>query len=458
MASVPPAERGQWGSRLGFILAAAGSAIGLGNIWRFPYMAGENGGGAFVLIYLLCILLIGLPVLLAELAIGRRAERNPVGAFKALAPKTAWPLVGTLGVVTGFGILSFYSVVAGWTVGYLFKALTGAFEADLTAEASGALFTSLIGDPLQALLLTGIFLLLTILIVRGGVSGGIERASKILMPVLFIVLLLLAIRALTLPGAGEGLVYLFRPDFSKIDTGVVISALGQALFSLSLGMGAMITYGSYFPKRENVWSAGTFVAFSDTLIATLAGLIIFPALFSAGVAPNAGPGLVFVVLPTIFNTMPFGTFFAVLFYALLSIAALTSTISLLEVVVSYMVDERGWSREKAAWTIGAACFLLAVPSALSQGAVDWLGADGLFAWDFLTLNNNLWGNYALSLGALLICLFVGWYWGVAPALAAIEEGGHRLPAAGGWRILIRYVCPLAVAIIFVFILVTGNYY
>src|SRR5690606_32898731 len=197
---------------------------------------------------------------------------------------------------------------------------------------------------------------------------------------------------------------------------------------------------------------------SDTLIATLAGLIIFPALFSAGVAPNAGPGLVFVVLPTIFNTMPFGTFFAVLFYALLSIAALTSTISLLEVVVSYMVDERGWSREKAAWTIGAACFLLAVPSALSQGAVDWLGADGLFAWDFLTLNNNLWGNYALSLGALLICLFVGWYWGVAPALAAIEEGGHRLPAAGGWRILIRYVCPLAVAIIFVFILVTGNYY
>lgn len=458
MASVPPAERGQWGSRLGFILAAAGSAIGLGNIWRFPYMAGENGGGAFVLIYLLCILLIGLPVLLAELAIGRRAERNPVGAFKALAPKTAWPLVGTLGVVTGFGILSFYSVVAGWTVGYLFKALTGAFEADLTAEASGALFTGLIGDPLQALLLTGFFLLLTILIVRGGVSGGIERASKILMPVLFIVLLLLAIRALTLPGAGEGLVYLFRPDFSKIDTGVVISALGQALFSLSLGMGAMITYGSYFPKRENVWSAGTFVAFSDTLIATLAGLIIFPALFSAGVAPNAGPGLVFVVLPTIFNTMPFGTFFAVLFYALLSIAALTSTISLLEVVVSYMVDERGWSREKAAWTIGAACFLLAVPSALSQGAVDWLGADGLFAWDFLTLNNNLWGNYALSLGALLICLFVGWYWGVAPALAAIEEGGHRLPAAGGWRILIRYVCPLAVAIIFVFILVTGNYY
>lgn len=458
MASVPPAERGQWGSRLGFILAAAGSAIGLGNIWRFPYMAGENGGGAFVLIYLLCILLIGLPVLLAELAIGRRAERNPVGAFKALAPKTAWPLVGTLGVVTGFGILSFYSVVAGWTVGYLFKALTGAFEADLTAEASGALFTGLIGDPLQALLLTGIFLLLTILIVRGGVSGGIERASKILMPVLFIVLLLLAIRALTLPGAGEGLVYLFRPDFSKIDTGVVISALGQALFSLSLGMGAMITYGSYFPKRENVWSAGTFVAFSDTLIATLAGLIIFPALFSAGVAPNAGPGLVFVVLPTIFNTMPFGTFFAVLFYALLAIAALTSTISLLEVVVSYMVDERGWSREKAAWTIGAACFLLAVPSALSQGAVDWLGADGLFAWDFLTLNNNLWGNYALSLGALLICLFVGWYWGVAPALAAIEEGGHRLPAAGGWRILIRYVCPLAVAIIFVFILVTGNYY
>ena len=452
------AERGQWGSRIGFILAAAGSAIGLGNIWRFPYMAGENGGGAFVLLYLLCVLLIGLPVLLAELAIGRRTERNPVGAFKALAPKSMWPLLGGLGVVTGFGILSFYSVVAGWTIGYLFKASTGAFAVDLTAEASGALFTDLIGDPLQAMLLTALFLLLTILVVRGGVSGGIERASKILMPLLLTILVLLAVRALTLPGAGAGLAYLFKPDFSKLDTGVVISALGQALFSLSLGMGAMITYGSYFPKRENMWSAGTFVAFSDTIIATLAGLIIFPALFSAGVAPNAGPGLVFVVLPTIFDTMPFGTFFAVAFYALLSIAALTSTISLMEVVVSYFVDERGWSRERSAWTIGAACFALAVPSALSQGAVPLLGADGLFAWDFLTLNNNIWGNYSLSLGALLVCVFVGWRWGVAPAVASLEEGGHRLPATGAWRVLIRYVCPIAVAIIFLFIVVTGQYF
>ena len=404
------------------------------------------------------MLVIGLPVLLAELAIGRRAERNPVGAFKALAPKSWWPVVGGLGVVTGFGILSFYSVVAGWTLGYLFKAFTGVFSQDLTADASGALFSGLIGDPLQALLLTAIFLLLTVLVVRGGVSGGIERASKILMPALFVLLLLLAVRALTLPGAGAGLTYLFKPDFSKLNTGVLISALGQALFSLSLGMGAMITYGSYFPRRENVWSAGVFVAFSDTMIAALAGLIMFPALFSAGVAPNAGPGLVFVVLPTIFNTMPFGTFFAIMFYALLSIAALTSTISLLEVVVSYFVDERGWSRERAAWVIGGACFLLAAPSALSQGASEVFGADGLFGWDFLTLNNNIWGNYSLSLGALLICVFVGWRWGVVPAMASLEEGGYRLPAAGAWRVLIRYVCPIAVAIIFLFIVVTGQYF
>ncbi|GIV59395.1 sodium-dependent transporter [Rhodocaloribacter litoris] len=458
--SVPSLDRGQWSGKLGFILAAAGSAIGLGNIWRFPYTAGENGGGAFVLIYLVFVALIGVPVLLAELAIGRKTQRNPVGAFKALVPASWWPLVGGLGVLTGFGILAFYSVVAGWTLGYLFMAVTGALHEATTADVSGTIFTGLVADPLWAIVLSGLFLVLTIVIVRGGVSGGIERATKILMPLLFLILLALAVRATTLPGAVEGIAYLFKPDFSRIDAGVVMAALGQALFSLSLGMGAMITYGSYLPERENMPFAGVSVAIFDTLIAVLAGLIIFPALFAAGGDPSGGPGLVFIVLPTIFNALPGGTVVAIAFYALLAIAALTSTISLLEVVVSYFVDERGWSREKAAWLIGGLCFVLAVPSALSQGAVAALsgGDEGLIAWDFLTLNNNVWGNYSLSIGAILICIFVGWKWGLPNAIASLEASGDRLPAAGAWGVLVKYVCPVVILILLIFIVATGTYF
>ena len=454
-----PSGRGQWSGKLGFILAASGSAIGLGNIWRFPYSAGEGGGGAFVVIYLGFVLLIGIPVMLAELSIGRTTERNPVGAFKKLVPDRWWPMVGGLGVLTGFGILAFYSVIAGWTIGYLFKALTGGLSVATDAATSEVLFNELVGDPLLAILLTAVFLVLTILVVRGGVSEGIERVTKILMPLLLVILVILAIRSISLPNGTEGLVYLFNPDFSKLTFGVVMSALGQALFSLSLGMGAMITYGSYFPKGENLWQAGVLVAMFDTLIAILAGLIIFPALFYAGVEPDSGPGLVFVVLPTIFNAMPAGTLFAIAFFFLLAIAALTSTISLLEVVVSYFVDERKWSREKAAWTMGGACLLLAIPSALANGAVDFLGANGLFgAWDFLTLNNNVWGNYSLSIGAILICVFAGWVWGVPKLLASLEEGGFPLPASGLLAVLVKVVCPVAILIVLLFIIFTGTYF
>ncbi len=456
--AIAPSDRGSWTNKTGFILAAAGSAIGLGNIWRFPFTAGQNGGGAFVLVYLGFVALIGVPVLLAELSVGSKTERNPVGAFKALVPKTWWPAVGALGVLTGFGILSFYAVIAGWTLAYLFKAFTGDFSAGMTAEQSGALFGEIVGDPMLAVFLTGLFILFTIIVVRGGVSGGIERAAKILMPLLLVILIILAIRSLTLPGGMQGVDYIFRPDFSKLNVTVIMSALGQALFSLSLGMGAMITYGSYFPKSENLPFAGASVAVFDTSIAVLAGLIIFPALFSVGVEPGAGPSLVFIVLPTIFGNLPAGSFFAVSFYFLLAIAALTSTISLLEVVVSYFVDERGWSRNKAAWLLGGVCFVLGIPSALSQGAVDFLGADGLFGWDFLTLNNNIWGNYSLSIGAILICVFVGWKWGIPRAVEALETGGHRLPAAPLWSFLVRYVCPVAVAIVLGFIIITGNYF
>lgn len=443
---------------MGFIFAAAGSAIGLGNIWRFPYSAGENGGGAFVLIYLIFVFAIGIPVVLAELSIGRHSQKNPVGAFKALVPNSLWPWVGGLGVLTGFGILAFYGVIAGWTLSYLWGAVTGVYGGVMTAEQSGALFTELIGNPGKAIFLTGAFMLLTVLVVRGGVSKGIERVTKVLMPLLLIILIILAIRSVTLPGGMEGLVYLFKPDFSKITVVVIMSALGQALFSLSLGMGAMITYGSYFPDSENLFSAGITVALFDTAIALLAGLIIFPALFSAGVEPGAGPGLVFVVLPSIFGSLPAGQFFAIAFYALLAIAALTSTISLLEVTVSYFVDEKGWSRNKAAWILGGGCFVFAVPSALSNGAVpmftDFLGT----GMDFLSLNNILWGNYSLSIGAISLCVFVGWKWGVPNAVKSLEVSGHKMPAAPLFGFLVRYVCPAAVGAVLIYVIVTGNYF
>ena len=431
----PSEGRGGFGSRLGFILAAAGSAIGLGNIWRFPYTAGQNGGGAFVLIYLVCVIVLCIPVLFAELAIGRASQKSPVGAFKALAPRTAWPLVGGLGVITGFGILAFYSVVAGWTLAYLGWAVTGRFVHEIGPEESGALFDGLLNSPM-AVVLAGVFLLLTALVVRAGVQRGIERACKVLMPIFLLILIALALRSLTLEGAKEGLEFLFAPDFSKITVEVVISALGQALLSLSLGMGAMITYGSYLSRRDGMPGAGVSVALADTGIAILAGLIIFPALFAAGGEAQGGAGLVFIVLPTIFHELPAAWFFGVSFYALLCIAALTSTLSLMEVIVSYFVDEHRMSRLKMTWIMAGACFLLAVPSALSSG--------------FFGSQDTLWANYALVVGALLISVFVGWKWGVRAAVAEITRSGHPMPLAAVWGFIIRFFAPIAIVVILVF--------
>jgi len=425
--------RGGFGSRFGFILAAAGSAIGLGNIWGFPYKAASSGGSAFVIVYVICVVLIGIPVLFSELTIGRRTQISPVGAFAKLAPGTLWPGVGVLGVLCGFAILAFYSVIAGWTLGYLWKALSGAFGGAIGMDESGQMFSALSGSPVQSVLWTTVFFVLTIVVVRGGIHGGIERASKILMPIFFLSIVVLVIRSVTLPGSEAGVRYLFNADFSKIHPGIILDALSQALFSLSLGMGAMITYGSYFPKHENLGTAGATVAFFDTLIALMAGLMIFPALFAAGAEPAGDTGLVFVVLPTIFAKLPAGTFFAVIFYALLGIAALTSSISLLEVVVSYFVDERGWSREKSTWLMGAACFALAVPCAIS-------GA-------FMNVIVEIFYNYALAIGALLICWFAGWRWGVKEVTAELSAEGAKVPALPLWGFLIKYFAPVVAAVI-----------
>ena len=453
--STPSPSKDKFGSRIGFILAAAGSAVGLGNVWRFPYMTAENGGAAFVLLYLGCVVLIGVPVLLAELAIGRASGKNAVGAFEVLHPTGSkrWRFAGGLGVFTGLAILSFYSVIAGWTLSYLGRALVGTFAEPMTPQASGALFQSIISNPVESVGMTAAFLLLTAIVVRGGVSGGIERASKVLMPAFFVMLVVLAVRALTLPGGGPGVRYLLEPDFSEITAISVMSAMGQALFSLSLGMGGMITYGAYLQKHERLGLASASVAFFDTGVAIMAGLMVFPTLFAVGVEPgNGGPGLVFVAMPAIFEELPAGQAFGVAFFALLVVAAWTSTIALLEVVVAYLVGERGWKRETAVWSATAVCLLLALPSALSQGAVPALGEEGL-GKSFLDLMSVAFGDVSLMLGALLISVFVGWRWGAKQALAEMDG----LPLGQVWTLCIRVVCPLATAGVMVYILVRGGF-
>ena len=435
-------DRGQWGSSLGFVLAAAGSAIGLGNIWRFPYVAGENGGGAFVILYLACILFICLPYLFAELVVGRSAHKNPVGAIKAIAPRTPWWLVGALGVLTGVFILSYYGVIAGWAFGYIFK---GAFAAETT-------FGGFIADPVIVVPLFALFLLFTTLVVLGGVEAGIERVSKILMPILLVLMFVVIVRGMTLPGASAGLEFYLKPDFSKVTGGTVLAALGQAFFSLSLGMGAMITYGSYLPKSANIRNAGASVAVFDTGIALLAGLMIFPAVFATGKDPGEGPPLVFETLPAVFDAMPMGGLIAVVFFILISIAALTSTVSLLEVVTSYVVDEHRWSRRKSVFTVAGITFVVGVPSALSQGAVPALGGDGfsiLGQSDFLSLMDFIWGNISLALGALLLSVFVGWIWGRRGPEKELKAGGEEIPDAhvNMWWFFLKYVCPVVIFVV-----------
>jgi len=453
------APREEWRSKAGFILAAAGSAIGLGNIWRFPYMTGENGGAAFVLIYIFFVIFIGFTIMLAELTIGRHSQRNAVGAFEAIFPKTNWRFIGVLGIITGIGILSFYGVVAGWTLGYFFKTLLGDFSHLSGEKAAQDIFVGFIRNPVSEIVYLFVFIALTVFIVSGGVSEGIERWTKILMPFLFLLLVLLVIRALTLgSGVSEGLSFYLKPNFSALKPEIFILALGQALFSLSLGMGAMITYGSYISKRENLISSAGYVVFFDTLIALLAGLAIFPALFAMGMTPKGGPGLVFLVLPSIFEKMPFGIVFGACFFLLLSIAALTSTISLLEVAVAYFIDERHWSRVKAAVLTGIVVFVVGVPSALSQGASKWFDRIPLVHMPFLDFMNALFGNYALTIGSFFISIFVGWKWGIAAASKEIELGAEKFSLRPIWAFSVRFFAPLAILIILIYLIVTGRFF
>lgn len=438
-------DRGMWGSRLGFILAAAGSAVGLGNIWGFPTQVGRGGGAIFVLLYLVCVFLICFPIVIAELAIGRRAQKDPVGSFAAIRPGTPWWLVGMLGVVTGVGILSFYAVIAGWTVAYVWFTATGAVTG--SPEAIGQFFGAFVGRAPLNLGLTFAVLAATAAVLLGGVRTGIERTTKLLMPALLLLLVGLAVRGLYLPGAEAGLAYYLRPDISRLfDVSVINAALGQAFFSLSLGMGAMITYGSYLPKTAGIPVAAMWVAVLDTSVALLAGFVIFPAGFSiAGFDPaTSGPGLIFQVLPRLFDSMPGGHLFGAMFFLLLSLAALTSTISLLEVPVAHLIDAYGWARPRAVAIVTLVTFTLAVPSVLANGASPFFSSLPGLGTDFLSLMATLWNNYSLPIGGLLTSIFIGHVWRVDGALEELLAHRAWFPGAAAWGFLIRWICPLAI--------------
>ncbi|MCK4765034.1 MAG: sodium-dependent transporter [Candidatus Aminicenantes bacterium] len=445
-------SRGNWGSKFGFILAASGSAVGLGNIWRFPYAAGENGGALFVLIYLVSILLIGLPILIAETALGRFSGKNPVGAIKAIKPKGPWKLLGYLGVLTGIMILSYYAMIAGWTVGYFFKAVTGKLK-NITSANAENLYNSFTGDTLLQIALLTFFLLITIYVVSRGVSNGIERFAKVLMPGLLIILVILLVRSLTLPGAEKGLEFYLKPDFTKLNIKVIISAMGQAFFSLSLGMGCMITYGSYLRKKEHLPSATAWVVLFDTSIAIMAGLIIFPALLSQGMDPAAGEGIMFNVLPVLFAKIPGGMIFGPLFFLLLCIAALTSTVSLLEVATSYGIDEKKWSRKKSALIMGAVTLLVGIPSVLSYSEVAFFKKLPLLGISFFALMDKMWSELSLSIGALFLAIFVGYVWKTSNALKEITwEGAQKFRFAAIWSISVMFLGPiLIIAILGMFV-------
>ncbi|PIQ97848.1 MAG: sodium-dependent transporter [Nitrospinae bacterium CG11_big_fil_rev_8_21_14_0_20_56_8] len=438
-------QRGFWTSRLGFILAASGSAIGLGNVWKFPYITGQNGGGAFVLVYLVCILIVGLPIMLAEFTLGRRTNLNPVGAFRELSPKTPWVVIGFMGVLAGFLILSFYAVVGGWTLAYIVKSFSSAAVHFKSPQEAGEFFGQFIAEPEEVTFYHAVFLVMCVGIVIKGVHGGIEKACDILMPTLAAILLLLMVRSLTLEGAMEGVVFYLKPDFSKITPHVVLVALGQAFFSLSLGMGAMLTYGSYLPPEENLTSATVYVVIFDTLVALLMGMVIFPAVFAMGLEPAEGPSLVFSVLPTVFSSMPFGAVASFIFFVLLAIAALTSGISLLEVVVAYFIDQRGWTRKKAVLVMGGVIFLLGVPSGLSFGVLADFKPGGMTFFDHV---DNLASNYLLPAGGMLTAIYVGFVWGPEAAQAEIERHETTFHWARAWAFLIRYVTPVAVLFVF----------
>ncbi|MEC7814702.1 MAG: sodium-dependent transporter [Pseudomonadota bacterium] len=451
------AKRGLWSSRLAFILAATGSAVGLGNIWKFPYVTGENGGGAFVLVYLLCIAVIGIPIMMAEVMIGRRGGRSPVKSLSLIAErdglKPAWKLVGALGILAGFLILSFYSVIGGWAISYVGTTASGQL-AGQTADGVGAIFSGLLGDPATLLAWHTLFMALVMVVVMRGVRSGLERAVSILMPALFVLLLVVVGYAMTTGHFGQAAAFLFQPDFSKLTTSGILVALGHAFFTLSLGMAVMMAYGSYLPKNISIARTSITVSIIDTGVALLAGLAIFPIVFANGLEPGAGPGLIFQTLPLAFGQMPMGSLFGTLFFVLLIFAAWTSGISLLEPIVEWLEERQGLNRTVSTLGAGFVCWALGIASILSLnlwsdfaplGFIPMLEGKTIFdLLDFFT------ANIMLPLGGLLVALFAGW-------IMSREAMERELALSPGmfnlWFVTLRFITPVAVAVVFIYNLV-----
>ena len=438
-------QREGFNSRIGALLAIAGSAIGLGNLWKFPYMVGEHGGSIFILFYLVFVALICLPVMLSELVIGRNTQRNIFGAFNKLVPGTAWRFIGAISITAAFVILSFYSVVAGWTLEYIVLSAQNAFEGRTIAQL-GQLFTDFSSSTFRPLLWHVVFMALTAYIVLFGVQRGIERCSKLLMPLLFLLVVLLAVRTLTLPGAAEGVRFLFRPDWSKFSSQMLVGALGQAFFSLSLGMGVMVTYASYISRREPLVKTAVQGSMADTVFALIAAVAIIPAIFAFGLAPTQGPGLAFVALPSVFQQMPGGTVFAVIFFIIFLLAALTSSISILEVQVAYWVEERGVGRRKATVFTALATAVVGVLCSLSFGVMSGFKVLGK---TFFELMDFLATNVLLPVGSLLFVIFAGWHMSKAVMHRELSMGARHSMRTFSLVLffVIRYAAPIAIVLV-----------
>ncbi len=443
-------KRDGFGSRFGALVAMAGSAVGLGNLWRFPYLVGENGGAAFIIVYMVMVFLVCLPIFISEFVVGRRSQKNAYAAFRDLSEGSPWRFIGLFTIVVPLIVLSYYCVIGGWSVEYLIKSLTFSFTAGESRMSMNLMFTDFVSSTWAPLFMQMLFLLATTLIVMIGIKGGIERFSKLMMPVLFLVVLAIAIYSLTLPGASRGTAYLFEPDFSKIDGKAVAAALGQAFFSLSLGFGTIITYASYVDKKENIMFQSAATALSDLMFALIAGVAIMPAVFAFGLDPQSGPGLVFETLPYVFSQMPAGGIIAILFFVALLVAALTSSISMLEVAVAYLVEEKGFSRVTACILLFVLCLIIGAICSLSFGPLADVKIAGKTVFDFL---DSISSNVLMTLGSLMTVIFVGWRLKKTDVYDEFTNGGTLSANAKLFGVLwfmIRYVAPIAVLSVFIF--------
>ncbi len=443
-------KRENFGSQFGAIMAMTGSAVGLGNLWRFPYMVGVYGGAAFVLVYIVVVFLLCLPILNAEMIVGRRSQTNAFGAFKVLAPGTGWKWVGVLMIFTPLVVLSYYSVIGGWSLEYLYKAVSLDFTASARTRAElDSIFSGFISSVWAPIIGHTVFLGVTALIVVLGVKQGIEKFGKLMMPLLFLLVILIAVRSATLPGAGEGFAYLFKPDFSKITPAVCAAALGQGFFSLSVGFGIMLTYSSYMSRKDSIGRSSLLIAVSDTMFALIASCAIMPAVFAFGLSPEAGPSLLFEVLPFIFSQMPLGVVVSIVFFVALLVAALTSSVSILEVGVAYLVEEKHISRKWAALVIFLGTWLLGILCSLSFGPLSGVKIFGDILFDFLDMFTS---NFLMTLGALLIVIFVGWKMGRPDVRDEFTNGGTLSGSGrvfGPMFFVIRYLAPVAILVIMV---------